>query len=84
MIVSILKDGLGNQLFQYAAGKALATFHGTTFKLDVSSYKSNPLRKYSLSHFCIEEKFVNIFELLIFLFQLLKKLMKLNIILGHY
>src|SRR6218665_399610 len=28
--------GLGNQLFQYAAGTALAKRHGTTLKLDLS------------------------------------------------
>ena len=34
MIVSRIWAGLGNQLFQYAAGKNLATLHKTDFKLD--------------------------------------------------
>lgn len=35
MVIVKLMGGLGNQMFQYAAGKALATRHNTGFKLDV-------------------------------------------------
>ncbi len=38
MIISQLLGGLGNQLFQYAAGRALAISQHSTLKLDVSSF----------------------------------------------
>jgi hypothetical protein len=38
MIIVRLTGGLGNQLFQYAAGRRLALAHGTELLLDVSSY----------------------------------------------
>lgn len=53
MIIVQLLGGLGNQMFQYAAGKRLATEKGTKFKLDISSYKSETLRAYKLHHFKI-------------------------------
>lgn len=40
MIIVQLKGGLGNQMFQYAAGLSLATHHGVQVKVDV-----NQLRK---------------------------------------
>jgi hypothetical protein len=70
MIVLVLKDGLGNQLFQYAAAKALASSLNTKLKLDISSYKYNTLREYSLCHFMIEEEFVSAFERLFFKIRL--------------
>lgn len=36
MIIVHLKGGLGNQLFQYAAGMSLAHHHGTALKVDVT------------------------------------------------
>jgi hypothetical protein len=38
LIISLLNGGLGNQLFQYAAGRCLALFHRTDHVLDVSQY----------------------------------------------
>lgn len=38
MIVVRLMGGLGNQMFQYAAGKRLATHHGTQLELDLTAY----------------------------------------------
>jgi len=38
LIISLLNGGLGNQLFQYAAGRSLALFHRTDHVLDVSQY----------------------------------------------
>ena len=38
MIIARLASGLGNQMFQYAAGLALAERHRTVLKLDVSSF----------------------------------------------
>ena len=40
MIVSKLKGGLGNQLFQYAIGRALAIKHNQKLYLDISDYQS--------------------------------------------
>ena len=59
MIVLTLKDGLGNQLFQYAAAKSLAAKLKTKVKLDTSSFKKNHLRTYSLNNFSIDEKFIS-------------------------
>ncbi len=36
MIITRLMGGLGNQMFQYAAGKSLSLLHGTELLLDVS------------------------------------------------
>ena len=38
MIISKITDGLGNQMFQYAAGLALAMKHGVALRLDISSF----------------------------------------------
>lgn len=51
MIILRLRGGLGNQLFQYAAGKALAEHHGTDFKLDLYYYKKHPYRSFDLNKF---------------------------------
>jgi hypothetical protein len=40
MIISRLAGGLGNQMFQYAAGRALADCLGTSLSLDLSSLRS--------------------------------------------
>ncbi len=61
--------GLGNQMFQYAAGKALATKLGVTLKIDSSfledrSYKKDfTFRDFELSCFNIEEEFISIGQL---------------------
>ncbi len=44
MIITKLKGGLGNQLFQYAAGFALARNQHSSFKIDVSGYARMPTR----------------------------------------
>ena len=53
MIISCLYGGLGNQLFQYAAGRSLAAKHQTSLHLDVSMFGKEPLRRYVLDHFLI-------------------------------
>ena len=53
MIVMRLKGGLGNQLFQYALGRALSLSKNTTLQLDTSSFKSDTLREYRLDAFNI-------------------------------
>lgn len=62
MIIVVLKDGLGNQLFQYAAAKCIATKLNTQLKLDIASFGKNPVREYSLHHFDINEEFASSFE----------------------
>lgn len=54
MIIVRLTGGLGNQLFQYAAGFRLAQVNQAQLKLDLSSYKVNPERAYALTPFRIQ------------------------------
>ena len=51
MIITKLIGGLGNQMFQYAAGKRLATIHKTDYRLDVSDFQTYTLHAYSLQNF---------------------------------
>ncbi|MCK5175407.1 MAG: alpha-1,2-fucosyltransferase [Planctomycetes bacterium] len=57
MIIVRLFGGLGNQMFQYAAGRHLARINGTVLKLDVSGFGDDELREYALEPFCIREEF---------------------------
>lgn len=61
MIISWLTGGLGNQMFQYAAGLALAEQNRTILKLDPSWYRHDPAyeahNRYALSCFNITEQF---------------------------
>ena len=41
LIITELKGGLGNQMFQYAIARSLAYVKNTEFKLDISSFKTN-------------------------------------------
>lgn len=51
MIVVKLIGGLGNQMFQYAAGRALALRHGTDLFLDLSALERDPAGAYTRRHF---------------------------------
>lgn len=51
LVVVGLAGGLGNQLFQYAAGRSLALKKNAILKLDISFYKNNRERFYRLSEF---------------------------------
>lgn len=44
---------MGNQMFQYAMGRALADRLGVPLKLDLSGYRRHPPRPYALHHFAI-------------------------------
>lgn len=61
MIISWLTGGLGNQMFQYAAGLALAEQRRTVLKLDVSWFREDPAyeghNRYALSCLNITEQF---------------------------
>ena len=53
MIVTRLIGGLGNQMFQYAAGRALALRHGVDLKLDRRAFDHYGLRGYGLEAFAL-------------------------------
>ena len=56
MIVVRLRGGLGNQLFEYACGRALALRNGAPLKLDVTRYRDRSYaepRPYLLDRFRI-------------------------------
>jgi hypothetical protein len=63
MIIVRLCGGLGNQIFQYAAGRSLSQMRGTDLVLDVSWYKntpsSNTARQYELIHYPIQARVAN-------------------------
>lgn len=48
--------GLGNQMFQYAAARALALKHGAEVRLDLSAFDTYTLRKYELGSFPIQAR----------------------------
>ena len=56
MIVLKLKGGLGNQMFQYAYGYALANKYGDELVLDISDYKKDKLRTYKIGLFNLSYK----------------------------
>lgn len=56
MIIIRLIGGLGNQMFQYAAGRKLALEKNTELVLDISAFENYTLRKYSLSAFCLHSR----------------------------
>jgi hypothetical protein len=53
MIITEINGGLGNQLFQYAAGLSLAEKHQTQFKINVDFKQADTSRTLGLSHFNI-------------------------------
>jgi hypothetical protein len=65
----MLQGGMGNQMFQYAAGRALAIRNNTFLKIDLSFIKNGVLggnvdyRNYGLNNFCIVEDIIGEEEL---------------------
>lgn len=59
MIIVQLKGGLGNQLFQYAAGLSLSSFHRTSLKVDISEVNQSDkqigtFRRFDLQQLLLE------------------------------
>lgn len=55
-IITRLDGGLGNQMFQYAAGRALSLQYGVPLFLDTSAYSHYTTRKYALGVFNINAR----------------------------
>ena len=54
MIGTRIRGGLGNQLFQYCAGRALALRHGVELCLDLRDFERKAAFRMGLSHFNIQ------------------------------
>ncbi len=52
-VITRLNGGLGNQMFQYAAGRALADRLGAPLKIDLSEFETYRLRRFELNQFTI-------------------------------
>jgi Glycosyl transferase family 11 len=52
-VITRLNGGLGNQMFQYAAGRSLAERLGVPLKVDLSEFETYLLRRYELDKFNI-------------------------------
>jgi len=79
MILVELKGGLGNQLFQYAAGLALSEFHKVPLKVDIANLKLpdetiGTYRKYVLSNLQIPPVIANEVEINSFKGNVAKKI----------
>ena len=59
MIITRLNGGLGNQLFQYAFGRALASQHRVPLRLDIRDYRDKPQHGLLLQHFNIDGEFLS-------------------------
>lgn len=54
-----LNGGLGNQLFQYAAGRAIALKHNCSLSLDCSGFEMYPGREYALKPLNVQAVMLN-------------------------
>lgn len=81
MITVRLNGGLGNQMFQYATAKALATNHQTELALDITEFNKYELRNFELDKFKIRALIVNKNY---FIKKLLKKLNLIKILPNYY
>ncbi|MBL8992577.1 MAG: alpha-1,2-fucosyltransferase [Spirochaetia bacterium] len=62
MILLRLTGGLGNQLFQYAAGRSLADLWKVPLKIDTTSFWNDRLRQYALRPFRIRAEQASFFD----------------------
>ncbi|NCP72632.1 MAG: alpha-1,2-fucosyltransferase [Shewanella sp. CG18_big_fil_WC_8_21_14_2_50_42_11] len=64
MIITKITGGLGNQLFQYAVGKAVSHHHNVPLKLDITAYETyKPHNGYRLDQFAINAEIANTQEI---------------------
>jgi hypothetical protein len=65
MIIVRLKGGLGNQMFQYAVGRALSVHYGVKLFLDTDwfkgdyAFKSGAERSFMLDKFNIQARIIS-------------------------
>jgi hypothetical protein len=52
VVITALTGGLGNQLFQYAAGNALALHLGAELMVDTTSFRVRGVRPLEIGHVC--------------------------------
>lgn len=57
MVITKIVGGLGNQMFQYAIGRAMAEKHNLPLKLDIADFKTYR-RPYFLDKFTIKEDYL--------------------------
>jgi len=55
IVITRLNGGLGNQLFQYAAGRALAQRLGTPHNVDISEFEAYLLRRFEFDKLTISD-----------------------------
>lgn len=65
MIIIQLIGGLGNQMFQYAAAKALSLEKNQPLVVDISAFKTYKLHRFGLYHFATKLKFYTLFNKII-------------------
>lgn len=53
MVITKITSGLGNQMFQYATGRAIANCLGAELKLDIGGFDKDRVRRYELDRFKI-------------------------------
>lgn len=62
-VVVKLRGGIGNQMFQYAMGCAVAFRNNARLKIEIlSGFSSDPCREYKLKHFNIKADFASPYE----------------------
>lgn len=66
MVIVYLMGGLGNQMFQYAAGRRLAYVLKADLRLDTNEFDVDKLRTYALGAFNIQEHFATAEEVAAF------------------
>lgn len=87
-VIVKLQGGLGNQMFQYAAGRSLSLYKNTSLLLDLSFFERCDFRTYDLNPFKIQEYIATVSDIETLLGnqrnRILRKINKLRWIFSHY